>query len=104
MDAATPNIADKAANGVEFSKVEIDMVVNAGGNQSKTTMSYTFTKVYITSFVVSHQGTEGDDQNIFKEAITFDFATMIGKFTEVDDSGKTKGTSQFSWKVGKNTK
>ena len=91
LDKSSPKLAESVATGKVFPKVEIQFTQSSSDSKKLAYYAYELKNVMITSYSFSG-GSE-----IPTEDFSFHFEELKGTYTEIDSSGKSKGTVVFTW-------
>ena len=99
IDKSTPKIAEAVAKGKVFPKVEIHVTASYTDSGRVTYYAYELKDVLVTSYHISGSS---DDKPM--ENISLNFEEIKVTYTECDNKGKKKGSTDYSWKVAEGQK
>jgi len=99
VDAATPDLNIKCAEGAPISKIELECCLATG--EKHTFMKFTLEKCIITS--VSVGGGSGSELKP-TESVTFAYGKIKWEYTPIDADGKAGSATDRTWDLMKNEK
>ncbi len=101
IDKSSPKLQEKIATGEVIPKLEIELTSPSRGDSRETYLKYELTNVMVTSYRIS--GSTGGDA-VPTETIAINFEEIKVTYTEFDDTGRSRGNTETTWKVEEGTK
>ena len=96
IDKATPKLAEAVCLGRVFPKVEIHLTASYTDAGRVTYYAYELKNAQVTSYSV---GGSGQSEDVPVEEMNLNFEEIKVTYTETDQTGKTVGNIEYSWKV-----
>jgi type VI secretion system secreted protein Hcp len=98
LDKASPKIAEGMLKGTVFSEVEIELVGSYGDAGTKTYYRIELKNALVTSYVI---GSEDVEKEYPEDTFTINFEEVKVTYTEIDESGSSKGNIEYTYSVEK---
>lgn len=96
LDKASPKLAEAVCRGKVFPRVEIHVTAAYTDAGRVTYYAYDLKNVLISSYRISG----GQSEDVPMEEISLGFEEMKVTYTEIDETGASKGNVEYEWKVG----
>ena len=96
LDKASPKLAEAVCQGKVFPKVEIHLTRSYNNTGLVTYYAYELNNVLIVDYRI---GGSGYSEDIPTEKISLSFEEIKVTYTEIDESGATKGNVEYEWSV-----
>ena len=96
LDKASPKLAEAVCQGKVFPKVEIHLTRSYKNTGLVTYYAYELINVLIVDYRI---GGSGYSEYIPTEEISLSFEEIKVTYTEIDESGATKGNVEYEWSV-----
>ena len=96
LDKASPKIAEAVCNGKVFPKVEIHLTASFTDAGRVTYYAYELKNALVSSYNI---GGSGQSEEVPMEDFSLNFEEIKVTYTEADNSGKSKGNVEYSWRV-----
>ena len=100
VDKASPKLFLGCASGEHYASARLELC-EAGGDKQPY-VEYKLTDVMITDF--KPQGTRGEGEKRPLEVVSFAYAKIETKYTQISDKGTPSGTVAAGWDLTKNQK
>jgi len=92
VDKASPKLAEAVCTGKSLPKVEIELTASCGGSRA-TYYPYELTNAIVTN---CHVGSSTEDTTPI-EVVSLNFEKIGTTYTQFDDTGRSKGSVEYSW-------
>jgi type VI secretion system secreted protein Hcp len=96
LDKSSPKIAESMCKGEVFDNVEIHLTASFTKAGRVTYYAYELKNVLVTNYNISGSG---QSEEVPTEQLSLNFEEISVKYTECDESGKTQGDIEYTWKV-----
>jgi type VI secretion system secreted protein Hcp len=96
LDKSSPKIAEAVCKGKVFPKVEIHLTASYTDSGRVTYYAYELKNVQVVSYDISGSG-QSDD--VPMENFSLNFEEIKVTYTANDNTGKSKGNIEYTWKV-----
>jgi len=100
LDKASPKLAEAVCKGKVFPKVEIHLTRQYANAGPVTYYAYELKNVLIVAYNIGGSSYSAD---IPTEEISFSFEEIKVTYTETDETGATKGSVEYQWRVEDST-
>lgn len=100
LDAASPKLAEAVLTGEVFPEAKIHLAKSTG-ERRQVYYTYELKNIRVTSYSVNGNT---DDDPVAVEDITLNFEEIKVTYTELDETGKKKGSVEYTWNVEEGAK
>lgn len=100
VDKSSPKLMETSVKGITIPKVELHLVNKTGGGKPTVYYRYELKNVLISSYQIS--GDTSGSGVPPTEQISLSYGGISVFYTEMDESGKSKGEIPFKWDIKAN--
>ncbi len=102
IDKSSPKLQEKIATGEVIPKLEIELTsATRNADTREPYLKYELTNVLITSYRISGSTSASD---VPTETLAINFEEIKVTYTEFGDDGRSRGTTETTWKVEEGVK